>query len=371
MLDAKTKSEFQATAVKLMAEKKTILLVVATLLFGLGIAAMITPSYFLGSILVLVGGFLIASGFVKAIQFGLGITRNGFSLKGLHIIAFQIGIDITLGLFLINNNWFSVNVFGSILGGLFILEGAVQVLSAFDVKRFRTKVALFLTGGLTAYLGGMIAFRVFDDITFWIGYLVGIKLLLFSMVIYTLTLAGRANENLNDRATPKEIEKIRGAVYAGYFGGAFHVGIYIGDNRVIHYRDDNKVTNVTWERFRKGREVMRWDYPDVARAPVDTIISTAKSQVGKDQDYNFFRNNCEHFVIYCISGGKTRVSKYAQNTSAKDIISAHPFIGNIIEFHTRIAEWVLFKFGGVLGKKLSLKIRKTSSLLTARLLAKK
>ena len=37
---------------------------------------------------------------------------------------------------------------------------------------------------------------------------------------------------------------------------------------------------------------------------VQDIISTAKQHVGKNWDYNFFTNNCEHFASMCRYGKK-------------------------------------------------------------------
>ncbi|WP_139488081.1 lecithin retinol acyltransferase family protein [Brevibacillus dissolubilis] len=85
--------------------------------------------------------------------------------------------------------------------------------------------------------------------------------------------------------------------------GYEHHGLYIGDNRIIHYsngaiREDElaamgNLLNVS--------EIKGKDSPCLY--DTDMVISRARSRLG-ETEYNLLFNNCEHFVTWCRSGGK-------------------------------------------------------------------
>lgn len=82
--------------------------------------------------------------------------------------------------------------------------------------------------------------------------------------------------------------------------GYTHHGIYIGDNKIIHFKQ-NKIQIGTLEEFQLDSP-----YIKIASAklyPDTEIIQRAIKRVG-EQDYNLFLNNCEHFVTWCRSGGR-------------------------------------------------------------------
>ena len=93
-----------------------------------------------------------------------------------------------------------------------------------------------------------------------------------------------------------------GELYAVYFGTAFHLGVSIGNGEIVHYLNDNHVYRVTWEQFLEGRSPEHWTYPDLESIPVETVVRTALSEVGKTYEYSLLRFNCEHFAIYCKTG---------------------------------------------------------------------
>lgn len=88
-----------------------------------------------------------------------------------------------------------------------------------------------------------------------------------------------------------------------------HHGIYIGNNRVVHYAGkgaglfdvgNSCVQNTSLESFADGRPVMIMLEPDAVFSR-DDIVERALARVGED-DYSLLFNNCEHFVNWCIHG---------------------------------------------------------------------
>jgi hypothetical protein len=106
-------------------------------------------------------------------------------------------------------------------------------------------------------------------------------------------------------------------------------------------------------------------------APVDVVVKTAKAQAGKKMKYNLITNNCEHFAIYCKTGGAQRDSRYAQTSSAITNLKQRPFIAVFVEAYTRAGEWLAFHFGGTFGHKVSYRIRRFNSMVTAWMLSTK
>lgn len=98
--------------------------------------------------------------------------------------------------------------------------------------------------------------------------------------------------------------------------------------------------------------------------PADLVVRTALAEVGKTYHYNLLTFNCEHFAVYCKSGGTTKFSRYAQVASGVETVEAHPLIGLVAELNTRLIEWLAFHFGGPAGKQLSLSIRRIGAGIT-------
>lgn len=86
-----------------------------------------------------------------------------------------------------------------------------------------------------------------------------------------------------------------------------HHGIYIGDNKVIHYsgfasgvKKRGKIEIVSLDKFRNGKKtwVRRYRSP---KYEGQKVVERAKSRLGEDL-YDILLNNCEHFTTWCILG---------------------------------------------------------------------
>jgi hypothetical protein len=197
----------------------------------------------------------------------------------------------------------------------------------------------------------------------WAGILVGLKLVLFGSPICWIALRALRSDKalLYEVSTPAPEA---GELYAVYFGTAFHLGVFIGDGEVVHFLNDNRVYRVTWAQFLEGRVPQHWTYPDLDPEPVERIVATALSEVGKTYPYNLLTFNCEHFAIFCKSAGRTWHSKYAQVAAGVQTVARHPLLGLVAEFNTRAFEWLAFHFGGPAGKRFSLAIRRAGAAVT-------
>jgi len=89
------------------------------------------------------------------------------------------------------------------------------------------------------------------------------------------------------------------------FGFAHH-GIYIGDNKVVHYAGLSRalllrgpVEEVSVEEFADGRAVAIKTRPLPRFAPHE-VVARARSRLGEDR-YRLTTNNCEHFCEWCLS----------------------------------------------------------------------
>lgn len=97
--------------------------------------------------------------------------------------------------------------------------------------------------------------------------------------------------------------------------GYTHHGIYIGNNRVIHYTkgyDEQPVVQTdSLDNF--GPKSCLFKKASSANYTRDEIISRAYSKLGEN-GYNLIFNNCEHFVRWCRTGeGKGKANNKSQN----------------------------------------------------------
>ncbi len=88
--------------------------------------------------------------------------------------------------------------------------------------------------------------------------------------------------------------------------GYVHHGLYAGGGRVIHYGGfaagwrAAPVQEVSLDQFAQGRPVSA--HPVAApRFDPDTVLRRARSRLGENA-YDVLRNNCEHFVHWCLRG---------------------------------------------------------------------
>lgn len=327
---------------------------------GLGALAMALPLSLFGSFIRLVGLLLIGSGVFKASQLLLG-RRSGTSVqRGWPAIAVQVAIDVLMGLLLLNHWRASVRLVTIAFGLLFVLEGLVLADLALRSKSAHSGRLILACSLGTLGIGLVILLGLVEDPIRWAGVFVGLKLLLFGGAVTWISL--RALRSDSDPLYGSEVPAPEpGELYAVYFGTAFHLGVFIGDNEIVHYLNDNHVYRVSWEQFLEGRVPQHWTYPDLEPVAVAAIVSTALSEVGKTYPYHLLKFNCENFAIYCKSGGTTRNSRYAQIASGVESLGVHPMIGLIAELNTRAVEWLAFHFGGPLGRQLSLSIRRVGT----------
>ncbi len=99
----------------------------------------------------------------------------------------------------------------------------------------------------------------------------------------------------------------------------YHHGIYIGDNKVIHFngelfrgKNGAKITMTSLKDFLKGGNLEIVPY----KIGIDEVevLKRANSLLNKG-DYSIFFNNCEHFANYCFTGIgiSTQVNRYFLN----------------------------------------------------------
>ena len=358
-----TSSAFEQRIEEQFGLSRGILLTVGLGCLILGALAMALPLSLFGSFVRLVGLMLIGSGSFKAAQLLLGRRSQTALQRGWPVIVMQVAIDVLMGLLLLNHWRASVRMVTLAFGLLFLIEGLVLLDLALRSATVQSRRLILFCSLITMGIGIVILFGLVTDPIRWAGVFVGLKLLLFggSLTWIALRALRSDHELLYGAETP--IPET-GELYAVYFGTAFHLGVFIGNGEVVHYLNDNHVYRLTWEKFLEGRIPQHWTYPDLEPVAVETIVSTALSEVGKTYPYHLLKFNCENFAIFCKSGGKTNHSKYAQIASGVETLGAHPLLGLIAELNTRAVEWLAFHYGGPAGKQLSLNIRRIGAAVT-------
>lgn len=80
-----------------------------------------------------------------------------------------------------------------------------------------------------------------------------------------------------------------------------HHGIYVGNNKVIHYLSKG-ISLMDMETFSRGYPIKIKQH--IFRKDKNEIVSRAYSRLGENR-YNLIFNNCEHFAtgITACSGG--------------------------------------------------------------------
>ncbi len=352
-------------------QHRTRLAVIGSLFVLAGILIVEAPFIFFDPLQILLSFGLIASGGLKLVQLFLGKSSKGYSLRGIVLILIHSFIDIGAGLIFLTNENISIGFVALILGILFTIDGAVQFVVAWRSRGIKSRFLFFLNACFTLFLG--LSTIVLIPQLRVNGVIILLAARLISFGIMLLIMAYRSKNNslpiIFTEIEPQVVKRKKGELYACYFGSGFHLGVYIGNNEVVHYRDDSIVHRTSWEEFLRGREPQHWVYPDIKAAPVDVVIKTAISQAGKKMKYNLISNNCEHFALYCKTGGKSRDSMYAQTNSALRNLKQRPYLAIFVEAYTRVGEWLAFHFGGTFGHKVSYKIRRLNSMVTAWMLS--
>ncbi len=315
-----------------------------------GIFSIFLPFVVLGLVLVFVSLFVILAGIFQLVEGTQRLIKKLIKKKiGLWNFLLNLVravLDILLGFLLINYFNFSVDILSSILGFLFVVDGILQIIAGLTADSFKNRMTLFATGIIIVLLGLGAALQLADINLKIIGILIGIKLILYGVSVVITILNNKMRKKLLWRlVTTTNLPKILGGVYAAYFGGGFHTGIYVGNNQIVHFKANGKIIKTSWNEFFANMAPQMWEYPDIKKVPVKKIIEIALSHVNKKLPYRLFKNNCEHFVVYCLSGGKTTISQYSQYVSSLVNIKKRPFLGSFIEFYLRSIEWFIFKYG--------------------------
>lgn len=85
-----------------------------------------------------------------------------------------------------------------------------------------------------------------------------------------------------------------------------HHGIYVGDGRVVHYAglanglESGPVEEVSLEQFANGERVFASAHSARSFSAAEIVVR-ARSRLGENL-YDLFRNNCEHFSQWCVTG---------------------------------------------------------------------
>ncbi|MGF1580733.1 MAG: HdeD family acid-resistance protein [Gemmataceae bacterium] len=344
----------------------------------LGLATMIVPWFVLDSVLWLAGVLWLCSAVIRFAQWIVGRFRGGKDVRGLGPIVLHSSIDVLIGLILIFQRANAAWVTAIVLGIALFADGLIQIWLALRHNNVRHRTLLFtsgfVTGGLAiaavvfCFLKGEFAqVNLATDI---LATLIGLKLLVFGgVLVWMASMTHTDPELLTYGFCPRrKVEPVAGEAYAVFIGNAFHLGLYIGDNTIIDFRDDNLVHKVTWEQFLIGRDPVHWEYPDLDDVPFESVRKAALEEVDKTHQYDFLNFNCESFVVWIKSLRKTTVSKYSQIGLTMETVTRYPFLGTVVELYTRITEWLAFHLGGTFGKHVSRNLRRVSSITAVWLL---
>lgn len=367
MGDTTRASQFRATFLSTITQHRFALVAAGVLITLLGLASVIVPHTLATSTLELIVVLLICSGGITAIQWLIGRIRGGDQVRGFVPMLVKVIVSVGLGYVLWNHWTLSLDLLKTLLCILLIADGTAQILLARRHISVPSRISLFVSGGVScgiAILAPIVGPR--GTLLEWIGLLIGIKLILFGAVLIVIaSTAKEDNANLVYGHCPaRDVAMQPGEAYAVYIGNAFHLGIYVGDDKAVDFRNDNLVHYCDVEDFLRGREPQLWEYPDLEVVPPEEVCEFAISQDGKTIPYNFWTFNCEHFAIWCKSGGKVKTSAYAQVAVSFDTVTHHPLLGTMLEIYSRFMEWVSFKLGGTFGKRVSRTIRSLSSTVT-------
>ena len=99
--------------------------------------------------------------------------------------------------------------------------------------------------------------------------------------------------------------------------GYTHHGIYVGNDTVVHYLNEEGITTASLKEFSLGNLIWVRRHRN-ARYSGEECAERAWSRVGED-NYNLVFNNCEHFATWCVTGeaSSEQVNEYAKLTLKK------------------------------------------------------
>ncbi|BAH05653.1 lecithin retinol acyltransferase family protein [Clostridium kluyveri] len=102
-----------------------------------------------------------------------------------------------------------------------------------------------------------------------------------------------------------------------------HMGIYIGNNKVIHYCSstgnaaDAKIQETDMEPYFKKGTYFILNIENAVPFNSQETVKKAKTRLG-ERSYNLLQNNCEHFVIWCKTNNSE--SPQLENLSEKEMV---------------------------------------------------
>ena len=121
-----------------------------------------------------------------------------------------------------------------------------------------------------------------------------------------------------------------------------HFAIYIGNGEIVHadtadkrsrFRSKcaivrvNMVDALNGKLVRKNNHLDNSDgFRDMIQSPRQ-IVKTARDWVGQFWDYNFYTNNCEHFVTLCRYGRSISL----QSLGIADMVSGKVTVGEFVD----------------------------------------
>lgn len=107
-----------------------------------------------------------------------------------------------------------------------------------------------------------------------------------------------------------------------------HHGIYVGDDKVVHYQGYSRsgrkssVAVVSLEGFSRGEPVHLCTDGRAAYSSLE-IVDRAMSRIGEDA-YDILSNNCEHFCLWCLAGS-------AQSRQVKALTSVERMAAHVVQ----------------------------------------
>lgn len=349
------------------------LLATGLVTIALALAAIFSPLYWAGSLLWLAGWIVVGSATVTSLQFVWGWLR-GRRVRVSLMFALGVLTEFAVGLLLLVFTNAAVWLLCLLLGVALILEAAAQAFFSRHLNHRMSQIGFLLQAAVTGGLGvAVFWFMGSEHVESTVIVVLGIKLLLFGVALVQISMHKASDVEANYVFGAQQVVDVRetpGEVYAVFLGGGYHVGVYVGEGEVVDLlREINSARLTTWDDFLLGRSPEHWTYPDLPSVPADEVCRVARESVGRDMPYNFLEFNCEHFSIYCKSGGQTTYSKYAQLSLCHEAVAKRPLLGSAIELQARVVGALTHSFGGEFGKRAALRIRRASAFVTNRLLA--
>lgn len=345
--------------------RRLLLALAGLLILGAGITAFFSHHFLETTFLWLVGVTMLGLGWYKLGQWVIGkFSRTTRKTRGFRNILLQALADIAIGHLLLAYQFIALPVLSITVGLLLLIDAGLQLAVARRTTNRRSRITLALSG-LASGVVGIVAIILCTHplAATWLSYLLGFKLILFggALVLVAFFSNNHDEEVVYGSYSTTPGEKIPGELYAVTFGPAFHLGVYLGNEEVVDFHFDNKVMHVSWEDFALDRQPQRWEYPDLPPVPEEVVIATARAQIGKQFVYKAVTFNCENFAIYCKSGGKTVISRYAQAPMGLEVITRYPLLGSLMESFSRICNWIAYMVGGRTGRTIGLGVRALSA----------